>query len=149
MKSRLAKVANRLGVCLLCLFLVGLVGEGTCQDKAIFLVREAEKFGYMNKRGRIIIRPHFEAAGKFYEGLARILVGSNWGYTNRRGRIIISPQFEAAGDFSEGLASIQINGKHGYIDPIFDGLALMETSYGLAYIDKRGNHIWREKIAHR
>jgi hypothetical protein len=34
-------------------------------------------------------------------------------------------------------------------EEFFDGVALMETSYGLAYIDKRGNYIWRAKIAHR
>ena len=35
---------------------------------------EAEGWGYINKTGRVVIAPQFDAAGDFSEGLARVVV---------------------------------------------------------------------------
>ncbi|PGH37815.1 MAG: hypothetical protein CRN43_18915, partial [Candidatus Nephrothrix sp. EaCA] len=63
--------------------------KGTAETKAtetpsdeIFLapVKIDGKWGYINKAGKIVIKPQFEDARWFQEGLARIKLGGRWGY---------------------------------------------------------------------
>src|SRR6218665_3820425 len=74
------------------------------------------KWGYIYKNVNKIIKPQFDLAWDFQEGLARIKVGDKWGYIDKSGKITIDPQFEEAGSFQEGLARISLGGKYGYID---------------------------------
>jgi hypothetical protein len=74
--------------------------------------------GYLNRSGRIVIKPRFNDAGHFSEGLAPIEINSKWGYINRRGKIVIAPQVDDADQFSEGLARIAIGEKFGYINRV-------------------------------
>ncbi len=75
------------------------------------------KFGFMNKEGRIIIEPQFENAANFSEGLARVSIRQNHreylGFINTAGEYVIEPKFDidsdflrCSNDFSEGLASL-------------------------------------------
>jgi len=93
-------------------------------------------YGYMNKKGKIVIQPKFTFADDFYEGLARVYVGGTrcmgrysndmydtkyfyggkYGYITKRGKFKIKPQFEYASRFGEGLAAVKINDKYGYIN---------------------------------
>ena len=53
---------------------------------------------------RIIIKPQFDEADSFSEGLAAVRVGAKYGYIDKQGKIVIKPQLDCAGPFSEGLA---------------------------------------------
>ncbi|HEX6189158.1 MAG TPA: WG repeat-containing protein [Pyrinomonadaceae bacterium] len=123
------------------------------QDKGIFLIQQDEKFGYIDRNGRTIIRPAFDAAGKFHEGLAKVRTASKWGYIDKTGQVVISPQFESADDFAEGLAAARTEGKFGYIDsqgrfiikaeyeeawPFSEGFALVKKAGSYGYINKSG-----------
>jgi hypothetical protein len=124
-----------------------------------FLINQNGKYGYIDKKGRIVINPQFDLALEFSEGLARVRVeiGGKQGYIDKSGKIVINPQFDLADEFSQGLAPVlvQLGDKWGYIDkkgkmiidPQFDDVGLRGFSEGLApvkidgkwgYIDKKG-----------
>ncbi len=85
--------------------------------------------GYMDKTGKVVIEPKFEAADDFSEGLAAVMFFKpakvpddekgdpfDAGFIDTTGKIVIKPQFEFYQPFSEGLAFVLINGKMGAID---------------------------------
>jgi hypothetical protein len=79
----------------------------------------------------IRVKPQFELADEFSNGLAAVEVGGKaekfgerlyrhisgkWAYISKTGEIIIPPRFDFADQFSEGLARIKLGDKWGYID---------------------------------
>jgi HEAT repeat protein len=122
---------------------------------------EDRKTGYLNKQGYWAIKPQFDIAYPFVDGLACILVKGRYGFIDKKGQFVIQPTFFEAGGFSDGLAPACLYPekasdepvKWGFIDksgqfvikPQFDsvlgfseGLAavLVKDKYG--FIDKAG-----------
>ena len=126
------------------------------------------RFGYVNKIGKMAIKPEFFIAEDFSEGLAAVRVEetakTKYAFIDKTGKIVIPAQFDQADSFSEGLAAVQtgfrmvngkkVAGKWGFIDksgafmisPRFDfarrfseGLAQAETLDALGYIDRTGS----------
>lgn len=74
------------------------------------------KYGFINRKGEIVIPPRFDlqlaarhpqamiSSGRFKEGLACVRLNGFYGYINKSGAFVIPPQFHVAQDFSEGLA---------------------------------------------
>ncbi|MEO0103191.1 MAG: WG repeat-containing protein [candidate division WOR-3 bacterium] len=46
------------------------------------------KWGYINKQGKIVIRPQFNEAKDFSEGLAAVKIGDKYFYINNEGQIV-------------------------------------------------------------
>lgn len=78
------------------------------------------KFGYIDRAGGMIIRPQFDYASAFSEGLASVEIDKRWGYIDNAGKMVIVPQFSHASNFSGGLACVQTGDKYGYINEIGD-----------------------------
>ena len=96
---------------------------------ALVAVRQQSgyKFGYMNKRGAIVIGANYSTARSFAEnGLAGVEImdpkapsgkRKMWGFINSAGEWAIQPQYEEVGDFAEnGLAPVKVDDMWGYID---------------------------------
>jgi hypothetical protein len=120
-----------------------------------------DKYGFTNVFGKFVIKPQFDYALPFSEGLAGVKLNNKYGYINKSGQFICEPQFDLANDFSEGLAAVKLNGKYGYIDksgnfaiqPQFDfandfseGLAAVILNGERGYIDKNGNFAIRPQF---
>jgi hypothetical protein len=97
------------------------------------------KWGYMNKKGEIVIEPQFGHARYFHEGLA-VCQGipedrpgkfCGLGYIDKNGVFVIEPVYREAEPFHDGLARVE------KVD------SLGETTEYYAYIDKRGKIIWK------
>lgn len=102
-------------------------------------VQIKDKWGFMDKTGRLVIPAEFIEVGDFSEGLAaaevpidqdkeppcRIdetatyTVAKKFGYIDRTGTMIIAPQWE-------------------YASPFVDGLASVSSCYHASFIDKKG-----------
>lgn len=118
---------------------------------------EGDKFGLINKSGKIVVDYRFKIFGCFREGLARAsLDDKHYGFIDTNGEWVIQPDLKHADDFSEGLAAVCLaNGKSAYIDrqgkvaiqltgilgPFQDGTAKIEYKNRTGYIDKKGNWI--------
>ena len=70
-----------------------------------------------NTHGRLVVRPIWEEAGPFREGLAPVKQGGKWGYIDTQGRLVIQPVWDLTGGFSEGLAMVIEDKRRGYINP--------------------------------
>ena len=120
-------------------------------------------YGFIDKKGNLIIKPKFNVACDFSEGLAAVRKYNKkyFGYINKKGKYVIKPKFNLAMSFSEGLAAVMIKDKWGYInkegkvviEPKFDtgyyynlyyfseGLAAVQFNGKWGYINKEGNWI--------
>ena len=71
-----------------------------------------------------MIKPQYQLAFDFSDGLAPVKIKNKWGYINKAGEIAIKPQFKSAYEFQNGLA-------------------MVETARGKGYIDRTGKYIWQ------
>jgi hypothetical protein len=177
----------------------------------LFPFREGKKkWGYINRRGEVVIKPRFEYAHEFSEGLAHVFtekgvgcidehgkllfilaynpdlidwidpfkeglaafsVNHKCGFFDRQGKVVIPPKFDHTYGFSEGRAAVlagakwlrfpeptPTDGKWGFIDKtgrlviptqydyvgghgFSDGLALVSSGNGYAYLDRNGKAV--------
>ena len=115
------------------------------------------KYGFIDKDGKVLVRPTFDGANHFGDDLAAVKVGQKWGFINDSGQFVIEPKFDEAGVFSEGMVSVSINGKWGFVDKsgevvvlfLFDkwtywfenGIARVRLDNKIGYIDVTGKYI--------
>ena len=119
--------------------------RGTMGDLTVYPVRENRrvyynaqlgKYGYADGKGVIAIKPQFDKALDFSEGLAAVMTKENyaekWGFINTAGKLVIPATYKLKpGRFSEGLAAVRIGDS--------------ESSYEMAYIDKTGKRVMENK----
>lgn len=78
--------------------------------------RKGGKIGFIDKTGKWVIEPQFEAARAFNKGLAPVRIGKLWGYCDETGTLIIKPSYPDAEVFGDnGLAPVKIKG-WGFLD---------------------------------
>jgi hypothetical protein len=135
-------------------FSLSLAVENRLEDKSgLFAVEIDGRWGFIDARGQIVIKPVYDRVGFFSEGLASARVNGKWGFIDTAGKIVIPAQFTYADCFSEGLATVTEGGRFGYIDrtgrwiipaqfqtasAFQQGLALVETKGVWRFIDKAG-----------
>jgi len=107
----------------------------------LFQIHYGDKWGFMDRTGKIVIEPQFVDVSDFFDGLAKVVkrIGNDYKscFIDDKGKTVISCTFDDAGDFSEGLAPVRVGRLWGYIDltgqtviaPRFQGAA--EISDGL------------------
>ena len=76
---------------------------------------KGEKYGYLDRSGKVIIEAKFDFADSFSEDLAVVAVNNKVGYINRFGDYVVKPQFENGENFSEGFAAVKKGGLYGFI----------------------------------
>jgi hypothetical protein len=107
------------------------------KSAAFILNRQMGAYGYIDKKGKWVIKPTFQWVSRFSEGLAAVkgwhdvLDAQKTGFIDKSGTMVIPPLFRFAFDFHEGLAVASIdNKKHGFIDKT--GRFVIEPVYGSA-----------------
>jgi hypothetical protein len=130
MKSKL--MIGMMGVVAVCACLYG----GEDKPVELFPVAQGGKWGYIDKTGKIAIKPQFDCAWDFAEGLASVQVGMKRGYIDANGEMVIKPQFDLSRPFSEGVAAVYTNAPNWGDFIIFN-----YGSGNWGYIDKTGKTV--------
>jgi len=102
-------------------------------------------FGFVDKKGRLIIANRYEAIGQFKEGLAPVKILGKWGFVNPADNIAINPSYESAQEFEQGIAFVRRNGKMGVINKDdktilalrYDSIARLEGKMFLLISEKK------------
>lgn len=74
------------------------------------------KLGYINEEGQEMIRPTYEEASLFSEGLAVVMKNGKYGYINKADKTIINFQFQDADAFHNGCAVVKKDSLYGLIN---------------------------------
>ncbi len=125
----------------------------------LFLFIRNDRFGYIDRTGKIIIPAQFERAEDFSEGLAIVKVGERFGCIDKTGKLVIPARFNFISKFKNGLAVAHTDGdapKIGYIDrtgklviparfdeahEFSEGLAAVSVDRKFGYINSQGKVI--------
>jgi len=112
-------------------------------------VCEKGKWGLVDSMGTLCIKPKFEAAGNFKDGMIALKKGDAWGFADKDGRWVIAPAWYFGSDsdepefFEERAAVLNKNsGLWGYIN--MQGEVAIAADFSKAFRFK-GGHAWVEK----
>src|SRR5882724_5150098 len=61
----------------------------------LFQIRDDEKWGYIDRTGRVVLRPEFDDEGDFFNRLARVRKGAKWGYIDESGHVAIPYRYDS------------------------------------------------------
>lgn len=93
-----------------------------CNGTAVVMIDN--KWGVIDKAGRVVVPMEFDGVLRFQEGFAGVQRGERCGFVNRAGDLKIPLQFKKVRSFHNGFAAVQ----------------LPDDRWG--YIDKRGKVVW-------
>ena len=77
---------------------------------------KGRKWGYINTKGEWVVRPQFEYAGNFHNGLAKVVVKGKTGYIQKDGTMVIEPRFDGGENFYDTITVVLENDKSQYIN---------------------------------
>ncbi|MFD2720640.1 WG repeat-containing protein [Hymenobacter monticola] len=126
-------------------------------SSGLFPIKEFGKWGYIDSKGKTVVKCQFDGASPFSEGLAAIRIDSAFGFIDTMGNVVIKPRFYETSEFSDSLCKVVIkkNGlfKIAFIRPNgntafttnYDnvasfsyGRAAVEINNEVCFIDKKG-----------
>lgn len=97
-------------------FLSGDAGMTAPDPAYMHPIELGGRWGYIGGSGKVVIKPVFEAAAHFAEGLAPVKIGGLCGYIGLAGAVEIPPQYDEARFFYKGIAPICKGNGWGYIN---------------------------------
>ena len=89
-----------------------LAGDGFMEGLTKFWTWKSGQgslYGYIDKTGKIIIKPKFSSAYEFVDGLAAVCVNEKCGFIDKTGEFVIEPKYAITLPFFEGLAVVGVD----------------------------------------
>ena len=86
------------------------------------MISSHDKLGYINRAGKVVIKPKYIRASDFSENIASVIERPFSGdkseclYIDKTGKSITADRFNECDDFHNGVALVKINSKMGYIN---------------------------------
>jgi len=81
-------------------------------------VEQNKLWGFINKKGKMIIEPQFIKVKSFHDGFAAVIPNNTnknkktlrrWGFIDKTGKLVIPAIYKEVKSFSEGMAAIKFN----------------------------------------
>lgn len=128
-------------------------------SKGLVAVRTEDGWGYINKKGELVIMPQFEEAYPFSDnGLALVCLDGFYGFINTKGKYEVNPIYSEAKSFENGsdLTVVKRKNKYGFVNndgeekivcqfefasQFVEDLALVQIGGKYGFIDKKGNFV--------
>ena len=81
-------------------------------------VRLGGKWGYLNAKGVLVVKPQYDGAAQFSDGLAAVRSGGSVVYIDTTGKVAVKPEVKVTfgQPFVHGVARVRFEGHHGYMD---------------------------------
>jgi len=74
----------------------------------LFPIKVNKKFGYIDRTGKIIVKPQYDYGEDLSHGMAKISVGNKYGFLDATGELVIEPKYKMAGFFfGDGYAWVK------------------------------------------
>lgn len=102
-------------------------------------------WGYVNEKGRYVIKAKYDEADSFQNERARIMINNHYGFINLSGELVIPAIYDSAESFRDNFALCSKDGLYGFLNRQgheligfeYDDVSLSETK-GF-YIGKKNN----------
>ncbi|PAB58812.1 WG repeat-containing protein [Anaeromicrobium sediminis] len=107
-------------------------------SEGLALIKLGDKYGYIDKTGKIVIDPQFEEGRGFSEGLAAVKMNGKWGFINKNGLLVIPNSFNYVFDFSDGMAAFSNNE--------YEGIEHHTKDHKLGFINNEGKIVIKPEI---
>lgn len=79
-----------------------------CMSDGWIAYKEGSKWGYVDTDGKVMIKPQYDEARSYSNGLAAVCKDGKWGFINGNGEVVIDYQFAGADYFnSNGSCMVQ------------------------------------------
>jgi WG containing repeat len=83
----------------------------------LYLVGKKDKYGFMNRKGDLVISLKYTNAVPFSEGIAGVAIDSNWFFIDTTGKQLFFDYFHDVSSFKDSLCAVTKDGDTwGYID---------------------------------
>jgi hypothetical protein len=83
-------------------------------------------YGYVNTQGEFVIKPQFDQAMPFTDGIARVKVRSHWRLISTKGKFVNKSLYEDISDFRNGVAIIRKKEELSSTNAILSGLVTIK-----------------------
>ncbi|QSV45408.1 WG repeat-containing protein [Geobacter benzoatilyticus] len=93
-----------------------IAGKYTRDDRIKMWSKSEQAYGYYDSKGNIAIKPVYQDASDFSEGLCAVKKDGKWGYIDINGKYVIDSVLDDQGDFNDGYAPVKYNGKYYLVD---------------------------------
>ncbi len=105
-------------------------------------VGKNNKYGFIDKAGKEVIKAKYDNVGEFHEGLAWFKKDGKYGFIDKTGKEVIKAEYPVASNFQDGFACVS-DGRCGLIDKngnlwteciygsicISDGMIILDNKY--------------------
>jgi len=99
------------------LLLTAIVAPAQRENDYLFMIRDGQKFGFINRSGAVVVAPKYDRVGEVHEGRISVHMGLHSGYIDLSGEVVIEPKYDSAGNFRDSRAIVRVGDKYSLIDP--------------------------------
>ena len=81
-----------------------------------FFSADNNKYGYKDDKGVVKVKPCYDLAYPFVDGMAAVKSEGKYGYIDVMGKEIVSPKYDFTWHFIGGFAAVKLSNQYGFID---------------------------------
>lgn len=109
-------------------------------------VSTGDKYGCMDKTGKVVIPIKYDNLIEFKDGLALVSINNKCGFIDKNGKEIIPIIYDKVSRFNDGLYGVSIKGKYGVIDRNNEVVIPFIYEFAEVYGDGLSSVVYKGKI---
>jgi hypothetical protein len=105
---------TRIAICGLLMSSMAATAQADKDD--LYIVHVDGKRGYMDSSGQLKIKPQFDDAHHFADGVAFVKKGGKWGLIDQTGQFLVEAKFDDCRNCLSNVCSVKLGDKWGFIN---------------------------------